>query len=204
MLLNFTVPGNSNLDLKTGGADIEVNIHNIDEYVDLVLNYFLEAGIRRQMESFIFGFNSIFDISKLETFSETELDLFICGTGDIDSDWSPQILLDNIKFTRGYTAQTPVTKYLIEAITEFDVSQRRNFLRFLTGSPRLPIGGFKNMDPKFTIQRTELSNYVADYYLPTVNTCFLLLKLPEYSCKKVLVEKLLLAMNEGHNSFDLS
>ena len=37
--------------------------------------------------------------------------------------------------------------------------------------------------------------YPPDYYLPESYTCFFLLKLPRYSCKLVLEEKLRYAIN---------
>lgn len=55
------------------------------------------------------------------------------------------------------------------------------------------------MVPKLTIVRKEAMDrgHAADEYLPSVMTCFNFLKLPDYSSKEVLREKLLLAINEG-------
>jgi len=39
----------------------------------------------------------------------------------------------------------------LKFITELDLEGRRKFLLFMTGSPRLPNGGFSGMDPKFTV-----------------------------------------------------
>jgi len=44
----------------------------------------------------------------------------------------------------------------------------------------------------------------ADDYLPSVMTCVNYLKLPEYSSKGVLLEKLQVAVKEGVGSFHLS
>ena len=44
----------------------------------------------------------------------------------------------------------------------------------------------------------------ADHELPSVITCANHLKLPPYSCKAVLKERLLYAIREGSVSFDLS
>jgi E3 ubiquitin-protein ligase TRIP12 len=40
---------------------------------------------------------------------------------------------------------------LLRFVTELDKDGRRSFLLFMTGSPRLPNGGFAGMDPKFTV-----------------------------------------------------
>lgn len=44
----------------------------------------------------------------------------------------------------------------------------------------------------------------ADDYLPSVMTCVNYLKLPEYSSKAVMREKLAVSMKEGVGSFHLS
>lgn len=42
---------------------------------------------------------------------------------------------------------------LLEIIQEFDHGQRRAFLQFVTGAPRLPPGGLASLNPKLTIVR---------------------------------------------------
>ena len=36
-------------------------------------------------------------------------------------------------------------------MSELNKQGRREFLKFVTGSPRLPLGGFKELSPKLTI-----------------------------------------------------
>lgn len=36
-------------------------------------------------------------------------------------------------------------------MTELTRDQRKMFLKFVTGSPRLPNGGFSSLDPKLTV-----------------------------------------------------
>lgn len=52
---------------------MSVNIHNVDEYVGLCLDYYLHTGIRRQMEAFREGFNRVFSIEKLYAFTPHEI-----------------------------------------------------------------------------------------------------------------------------------
>ncbi len=54
--------------------------------------------------------------------------------------------------------------------------------------------------PPLTIQRVECSD---DSRLPTASTCFNILKLPTYTSKAVLKEKLLASIHSGAG-FDLS
>jgi len=90
-------------------------------------------------------------------------------------------------------------------MSEFKPKEQQEFLRFITGSPRLPVGGLKALYPKLTVVRkTPDAGYMADSYLPSAMTCANYLKLPDYSGKEVMVEKLKIAMTEGQGSFHLS
>lgn len=95
-------------------------------------------------------------------------------------------------------------KYLLETMTELSADEQRQFLLFVTGSPRLPPGGFKSLEPKLTIVRREAGENDPDSYLPSVNCCFYYLKLPEYSTKEILKERLLFAINNGQGSFSFN
>lgn len=90
-------------------------------------------------------------------------------------------------------------------MTGLDQQQQRLFLQFITGSPKLPIGGFKALLPPLTIVcKTCRSSEKPDQYLPSVMTCVNYIKLPDYSSFEVLKERLLVAMLEGQGSFHLS
>ena len=43
-------------------------------------------------------------------------------------------------------------------MTEFDENERRLFLKFVTGCPTLPFGGFKDLNPKITIVKKSCYN----------------------------------------------
>lgn len=65
--------------------------------------------------------------------------------------------------------------------------------------------GFRGLNPSFTVVRkAHETPLTADDYLPSVMTCVNYLKLPDYSTKEVMRERLLTAMKEGVGSFHLS
>ena len=65
--------------------------------------------------------------------------------------------------------------------------------------------GFKNLTPMFTVVcKPSEPPFTSDDYLPSVMTCVNYLKLPEYSSKSTMREKLSVAMREGVGSFHLS
>lgn len=120
-------------------------------------------------------------------------------------------------------------RHLLEILSELDPSDQRRFLRFVTGCPRLPPGGIAALQPRLTVVRkhpslmpasdgptpgTTPSNStfgdwsngtpLADGDLPSVMTCANYIKLPPYSCKEIMRERLMFAIREGQGSFDLS
>jgi E3 ubiquitin-protein ligase TRIP12 len=58
-------------------------------------------------------------------------------------------------------------------MSELDREERRKFLKFVTGSPRLPNGGFAALDPKLTLvlKKPLTLKENPDNILPSVMTC---------------------------------
>lgn len=200
--INFTIPGYPDIELKEGGADLWVTDENIEQYVNLVARSTLWDCVVAQIVSFISGFNEVFSIEAIRTFTPDELKAII---GNVDEDWSESTLFSFIKTNHGYNKNSSAFLNLIKVLSEFLAKERRKFLQFLTGSPKLPIGGFKNVHPEFTVVKKEAElDRKGDDYLPSVMTCANYLKLPEYSLRDVLKQRLLQAINEGAGSFYLS
>ncbi|XP_062179869.1 E3 ubiquitin-protein ligase UPL4 isoform X2 [Phragmites australis] len=199
LAIDFALPGYPEYVLSSECSDI-LSVENLEEYVHLVVEATVKSGIARQMEAFKSGFNEVFPLNKLQVFSEDELERILCGEQDT---WDFAQLVDHIKFDHGYTSSSPPVINLLEIIQEFGSHQRRAFLQFITGSPRLPPGGLAALNPKFTVVRKH-NNNKADHDLPSVMTCANYLKLPPYSSKERMREKLLYAITEGQGSFHLS
>ncbi|XP_047316490.1 E3 ubiquitin-protein ligase UPL4-like [Impatiens glandulifera] len=202
LCLDFTLPGYPNHFLSSASDSPKlVNLSNLEEYVNLVVEATIGDGISKQIEAFKSGFNQVFLIKHLRIFTEEELEHLLCGER---RQWTKNELLDNIKFDHGYTATSPTIINLLEIIQEFDQEQQRHFLQFVTGAPRLPSGGLASLNPKLTIVCKNSGGCIDDGVLPSVMTCANYLKLPPYSTKEILREKLLYAIIEGQGSFHLS
>ncbi|XP_029471280.1 E3 ubiquitin-protein ligase TRIP12 isoform X5 [Rhinatrema bivittatum] len=201
--LDFTLPGFPNIELKKGGKDVPVTIHNLEEYLRLVIYWALNEGVSRQFDSFRDGFESVFPLGHLQYFYPEELDQLLCGS-KIDT-WDVKTLMECCRPDHGYTHDSRAVKFLFEILSSFDSEQQRLFLQFVTGSPRLPVGGFRSLNPPLTIVRkTFESTENPDDFLPSVMTCVNYLKLPDYSSIEIMREKLLIAAREGQQSFHLS
>lgn len=200
LFLEFILPGYPDYHIDLSAESKMVDMSNLEEYVMFIIDATMKSGISRQIEAFKLGFDEVFPIRHIQIFSEEELEHLLCGEHDI---CKPNELLDHIKFDHGYTASSLAAIHLLEIIQEFDREQQRLFLRFVTGAPRLPSGGLAALNPKLTIVRKHCSNLV-DADLPSVMTCANYLKLPPYSSKEIMKEKLLYAITEGQGAFHLS
>ena len=49
--------------------------------------------------------------------------------------------MDAIKADHGFNMDSKSVKNLLQTMGEFSLADRRDFLQFVTGSPKLPIGG---------------------------------------------------------------
>ncbi|KAI7724831.1 hypothetical protein M8C21_006945 [Ambrosia artemisiifolia] len=198
--LDFTLPGYPDYVLASGPDREMVNAANLEYYVELVVDATISSGISRQMDAFKSGFNQVFPIDNLKIFTDEELERLLCGESET---WNSNQLSDLIKFDHGYTASSPPILHFLEIIQELDHEQQKAFIKFVTGSPRLPLGGLASLNPKLTIVRKHCDK-VVDADLPSVMTCANYLKLPPYSSKETMKEKLLYAITEGQGSFHLS
>ncbi|KAF9221474.1 hypothetical protein BS17DRAFT_758087 [Gyrodon lividus] len=199
--LDFTLPG-YDIELRPGGRDIPVTSENADQYIHEVLDAIIGTGGQPQARAFREGFSKVFPATDLQAFSPDELVMLF---GNSDEDWSIETLNEAIKADHGFNGESRSIRDLIELMSEFDATTRRDFLQFITGSPKLPIGGFRGLNPPLTVVRKpHEAPLTADDYLPSVMTCVNYLKLPEFSSKKVMREKLRTAMKEGVGSFHLS
>ena len=54
--------------------------------------------------------------------------------------------MDSIRADHGFHMDSKSVRNLLQAMSELDTNQRRLFLQFVTGSPKLPIGGIDH-DP---------------------------------------------------------
>ncbi len=133
----------------------------------------------------------------------SEVEGLVCG--DRGANWTLEQLSEYIIPVHGYERGSAQYQYLLRYLSQLSNLNQRLFLQYVTGSPRLPHGGFAKLNPRLTIsKRITPEGDFPDVYLPSVMTCQNYLKIPEYSTYEVLRDKFDYALNEGQNSFTLS
>lgn len=206
--LDFVLPGHPNIELRRGGRDMPVTIHNLHQYISLVTHWFLVEGVSRQFEAMREGFDSVFPINRLRMFYPEELENVFCGSGlgaATHQRWDVRMLSECCRTDHGFTQDSQAIQYFYDILSNYAREEQRLFLQFVTGSPRLPTGGFKALTPPLTIVRKKMDgNQDPDDYLPSVMTCVNYLKLPDYTSREAMRQKLKVAASEGSMSFHLS
>lgn len=139
-------------------------------------------------------------------FYPEELESVFCGSGTTTFQrWEARMLQESCRTDHGFTQDSKAIQFFYDILSTYTHDEQRLFLQFVTGSPRLPIGGFKSLTPPLTIVRKTMdNNQNPDLYLPSVMTCVNYLKLPEYSSREVMKTKLKMAASEGSMCFHLS
>ncbi|KAM3178996.1 hypothetical protein ACTXT7_001503 [Hymenolepis weldensis] len=178
-------------ELKPGGKDIKVTDENKQEYLDLMVNWRFTRGTEEQMQAFIEGFADVFPLQWLQYFDERELEMILCGMQQIDvDDWQK-----NTNY-KDYTASSKQIVWFWKFVRTLAPEMRIRLLQFVTGTCRLPVGGFKELMGSNGLQPFTIKRAGKDNSLPLSHTCFNRLDLPPYRTYEILVEKVTLAINE--------
>lgn len=178
-------------DLKPGGSDIQVTEENKEEYLALMTEWRLNRGIEEQTKAFLDGFNEVVPLYWLSCFDERELELMLCGMQEIDlDDWMRNSVY------RHYTRNSKQVIWFWQALKSFDNEKRTRLLQFVTGTCRLPVGGFAELMGSNGPQKFCIEKVGKDTWLPRSHTCFNRLDLPPYKSYEQLVEKLSFAVEE--------
>ncbi|KAG6837741.1 hypothetical protein H0H93_003543, partial [Arthromyces matolae] len=186
--------------LKEGGESISVTQDNKREFVQLSAQYRLYSSIEKQIEALSSGFYEIIPKDLITIFNEKELELLISGTPDIDVDeWRAATEYN------GYTSSDPNIVWWWRALKSFNRDERAKVLSFATGTSRVPLGGFVDLQGVQGVQRFSIHKaYGESDRLPQAHTCFNQIDLPQYSSYEMLRQQLLLAINEGGEGFAFS
>mmetsp|Transcript_3094 Transcript_3094/g.7579 ORF Transcript_3094/g.7579 Transcript_3094/m.7579 type:complete len:110 (-) Transcript_3094:111-440(-) len=94
----------------------------------------------------------------------------------------------------GYSQEHACIKMFWETVASLNEKEQACLLKFWTACSRPPAaGGFRYLEPNLCIQRSDGT----DGRLPTASTCLNLLKLPPYSSRDEMAEKILYAIHSA-------
>ncbi|KAJ7388968.1 E3 ubiquitin-protein ligase nedd4 [Desmophyllum pertusum] len=177
-------------DLKPGGSEIKVTNANKREYINLVIKWRFVSRVEDQMRKFMEGFGELIPHNLIQIFDERELELLMCGLGEIDiNDWRR-----NTNYRGEYGDKHHVIVWFWKAVTSFDLETRARLLQFVTGTSRVPMNGFSELYGSNGPQKFTIEPWGTPHSLPRAHTCFNRIDLPRYRTYYELREKLRLAI----------
>uniref|UniRef100_A0A3B4AF62 E3 ubiquitin-protein ligase n=1 Tax=Periophthalmus magnuspinnatus TaxID=409849 RepID=A0A3B4AF62_9GOBI len=178
-------------DLKPDGANILVTEENKEEYISLMAEWRFSRGVEGQTKAFLDGFNEVVPLQWLQYFDEKELEVMLCGMQEVDlQDWQRNTVY------RHYTRNSKQIIWFWQLVKEVDNEVRLRLMQFVTGTCRLPLGGFAELMGSNGPQKFCIEKVGKDTWLPRSHTCFNRLDLPPYKSYEQLKEKLLFAIEE--------
>lgn len=156
------------VDLVPNGREIAVTEENKHEYVRVVVEHKLLSSVKEQMENFLKGFHDIIPAELISIFNEQELELLISGLPDIDiDDWKANTEYHN------YTPSSPQIQWFWRAVRSFDKEELAKLLQFVTGTSKVPLNGFKELEGMNGVNRFNIHrDYGNKDRLPSTHTCF--------------------------------
>ncbi|KAG9234891.1 hypothetical protein BJ875DRAFT_483741 [Amylocarpus encephaloides] len=185
------------IDFIANGRNIPVTEENKHEYIRLMVEWRLTGSVKEQLDEFLKGFHDIIPAELIAIFTEQELELLISGLPEIDvDDWKSNTEYHN------YSASSPQIQWFWRAIRSYDKEERAKLLQFVTGTSKVPLNGFKELEgmngfSRFNIHR----DYGNKDRLPSSHTCFNQLDLPEYESYEALRQQVLTAITAGSEYF---
>uniref|UniRef100_A0A665VN65 HECT-type E3 ubiquitin transferase n=1 Tax=Echeneis naucrates TaxID=173247 RepID=A0A665VN65_ECHNA len=178
-------------ELKPDGGNIQVTEENKEEYIRLVAEWRLSRGVEEQTQAFFQGFNEVLPQQYLQYFDAKELEVMLCGMQEIDLvDWQRNTIY------RHYARSSKQILWFWQFVKEMDNEKRMRLLQFVTGTCRLPVGGFADLMGSNGPQKFCIEKVGKDNWLPRSHTCFNRLDLPPYKSYEQLKEKLIFAIEE--------
>ncbi|KYK63096.1 HECT-domain (ubiquitin-transferase) domain-containing protein, partial [Toxoplasma gondii TgCatPRC2] len=202
-----------NVELFPGGSQRPVDDAEIAEAVQAALFAKLTEG-REAAAWLAYGLYDLLPLPQVQaTLTADDLRQLVCGDDDI----AISVLMRHSKVTwdTSDARERALIDNLWEVLNAFTKKEKQMFLRFVSGRSRLPRSWVAG-DPSASSHKFEIhimrdeealeiqdaslrsvrvaEHQTVDDRLPTASTCFFMIKLPKYSSKEVLRQKLKLAI----------
>lgn len=193
----FMYPG-TDVELIPNEANIKITTENFPQYKTKIVEFTCGSKVTPCVDAFRNGLGKVFKPNTWLLLSANEMVALITGE---ERPITKEDLVENIELSNGYTTESPEIRLLFELLLEMDLRLQGLFLKFVTGSSRLPIGGLASLRPKMTIARKAQCPMEE---LPSATVCYNYFKLPPYPSKEHMRTKLIMAIEEGQERFTMS
>jgi len=187
-------------DLVENGRDVSVTGDNVDGFLAARLRDRVFDGRRGSLDAFLRGVYSVVPRIVIMLLSARELELVLFGAPDIDvNEWRRSTVY------RGALEETSDVVQMFWAEVEgWPVAKRARLLQWCTGSTRVPVGGFDQLQGRDgAVKRFTLTSVSLDQAVyPRAHTCFNRIDLPLFTDRTALSEAFDVALRTDEYSMD--
>ena len=181
-------------NLIPNGSDVIVK--DVNDYIQKRID-FLIASIYPFVDKMRCGLFGVIPQKEILNLTSDEFELILNGRPFVDVDEWRRFTEYRTPYHKGHQ----VIKWFWDILKDLNQEQLSRFLQFCTGSARVPVGGFKELESnrgevcKFTIMQIPYVSGVKNYI--KAHTCFNRIEVPNYVTKEKLKENIyFLADNE--------
>lgn len=170
-------------NLNENNLELKVTKENLNLFINKYADYILNKMLSKQFNSIKEGFYYVIKRDILVYLDAKELEKIIIGSNDFD--------INEIKSTtiyNGYSLNSNIIKWFWEIFEAYSKKMKKKLLQFITGNDRIPISGSASLN------LVIMKNGCDTDRLPSSQTCFNTLLLPEYSSKDKLQKKMRTAL----------
>uniref|UniRef100_H2Y8X1 HECT domain-containing protein n=1 Tax=Ciona savignyi TaxID=51511 RepID=H2Y8X1_CIOSA len=191
--------GGQQVPLVPDGDALPVTKANVRDYVRKYALQRMLICCKKPLEKIRQGVYDVIPRSALQSLTAEDLRLLANGCGHVGVHTLISYTLFNDESGKTGTSAEKLTQFrrwFWSVVDRFSSVERQELLYFWTGSPALPASedGFQPM-PTITIRPPD------DHHLPTANTCISRLYVPLYSSRKILKQKLSIAIKTKNFGF---
>jgi len=211
------LPGTSTSTLlmrvDTAEVMLQEGVQNVTEdnkkqYVECLERWRLYEGISWQMEAMAKGLSKVLPEELRQEMhhllTPLEIAQLLSGLGTLNvEDWEA-----HTAYTHGLHKESPVVKWFWQVVHDWATTEESmlpQLLQFVTGSARVPVGGFSELvgfngaKHFFTLAG---ANHLSENALPVAHTCICTLDMPPYSDFETCRHKMTQMLRLGRAHFD--
>ncbi|CAI7621819.1 unnamed protein product [Penicillium glandicola] len=164
--------------LCSNGENRPVTNSNRREFVDLYVQYLLDAAVARQFEPFKRGFFTVCGGNALSLFRPEEIELLVRGSDEPLDVSSLRAVATYDNWSHQRPESVPVVRWFWDFFEKSQPQAQRKILSFITGSDRIPAMGATSLIIRLACLGDDCPRY------PTARTCFNTLGLYRYSTQE--------------------
>lgn len=164
--------------LCANGENRPVTNSNKREFVDLYVQYLLDAAVARQFEPFKRGFFTVCGGNALSLFRPEEIEMLVRGSDEPLDVSSLRAVATYDNWSHSRPESLPVVRWFWDFFEKSQPQDQRKILSFITGSDRIPAMGATSLIIRLACLGDDCPRY------PIARTCFNTLGLYRYPTRE--------------------